>query len=301
MFVFLATHEVESTTLWWDGRDVANQTPFVFTNRYFQGDDPASRRLTNGILTLTFSSSGFSVTSSLVGSSITATANFLRINGEDPVYGASPAYVIHHGIVRDIVQQEAEYSGGISGCPNVYAQIVLTLPANATYYTYALRPIFVDSLQSRTINDLRAIRVTASDGQPLTENGTLGGYPVTTTATGLFINYSASSDWKHHWSQFSSGERGAGMMFTGSANRKLYIFDDIAGDKTGAVRVSGADRAIEFKPVAITSVSFQYALDVIWYGAVVNFDGTDPLYPASGNVGLWVMVESPPSITWSTG
>jgi hypothetical protein len=225
----------------------------------------------------------------------------LRINDEDPVYGASPAYVIHHGIVRDIVQQEAEYSGGISGCPNIYAQIVLILPANATYYTYALRPIFVDSLQSRTLSDLRAIRVTVSDGQQLTENGTLGGYPITTTTTGLFYNYSTSSDWKHHWSQFRSGDRGAGLMFTESANRKLYIFDDIAGDKTGAIRVSSSERAIEFKPVAIAPASFQNSLDITWHGAVVNFDGTDPIYPASGNVGLWVMVESPPSITWSTG
>jgi hypothetical protein len=301
MFVFLATHEVESTTLWWDGRDIANQTPYAYTNRYFQGDDPVSRILTNGMLRLTFSSSGFTVTSSLVGSSLTATASFLRINDENPVYGASPAYVIHHGIVRDIVQQEAEYSGGISGCPNIYAQIVLTLPANATYYTYALRPIFVDSLQSRTLNDLRTIRVTVSDGQQLTENGTFGGYPITTTTTGLFYNYSASSDWKHHWSQFRSGDRGAGLMFTESANRKLYIFDDIAGDKTGAIRVTSLDRAIEFKPVAIAPASFQHALDITWHGAVVNFDGTDPIYPASGNVGLWVMVESPPSITWSNG
>ena len=299
MFVFLVNHNVENVILWWDGRDIANQTSYAFTNRYFTGDDPGSRTLTNGILTLTFSSSGFTATSSIVGSSITSTASFLRVNNEYPVYGASPAYVIHHGIVRDIVQQEAEWSGGIAGCPNVYAQIVLMLPANATYYTYTLRPIFVDSLQSRTITDLNAIRLTVSTGQQLTENATSGGYPITSSATGLFYNFSSSTGWAHHWSEYISGNAGAGIMFTDDANRLLYFFDNIAGQKTGALNILSG-RVIEFNPVEMASASFQYALDISWHGAVVNFDGTDPIYPDSGgNIGLWVMVESPPTVAVS--
>jgi hypothetical protein len=209
MIVFLINHHVDNVILWWDGRDIANQTSYASTNRYFTGDNPGSRTLTNGLLTLTFSSSGFTATSSLVGSSLTNTASFLRINGENPVYGASPAYIIHHGIVRDIVQQEAEWSGGIAGCPNVYAQIVLTLPANATYYTYSLRPIFVDSLQSRTITELVALRLAISNGQQLTENATSGGYPVASNATGPFYNFSSPTGWAHHWSEFVSEGAGA--------------------------------------------------------------------------------------------
>ena len=39
----------------------------------------------------------------------------MRINQENSTYGAGVAYVIHHGIVRDVVQQEAEWGTGGSG------------------------------------------------------------------------------------------------------------------------------------------------------------------------------------------
>ena len=87
-------------------------------------------------------------------------------------------------------------------------------------------------------------------------------------------------------------------MFSSDANQLLYFFDDIAGEKTGALNVtsSGSGGVIEFNPVEMAPASFQDALDISWYGAVVNFDGTDPIYPSSGSIGLWVLVESPPSI-----
>jgi hypothetical protein len=239
--------------------------------------------------------SGFTI-SSTVGSSV-AQADFLRINGEDPVYGADPSYVVYNGSVRGIVQQEAEWGGGISGCPNLYAQIVLTLPANTTYYTYIIRPIFVDSLQSRTITELNALHLTVSNGQQLTENGTLGGVPNTSNVTGLFYNLSSSTGWAHHWSEFISGTTGAGIMFPDSDNQKLYHFDDIATNKTGALKVTSSGRTIEFNPVEMESASFQTALDISWHGAIVNFDGTDQIYPESGYIGLWVMVEYPPTVT----
>ena len=298
MFVFLVNHNVENIILWWDGRDTANQTSYARINRYFTDDisNPDNGVLSNGQLTLTIHRewSEFSATATLGSSS--SKAEFLRINDENPVYGASPAYVIHHGIVRDIVQQEAEWSGGISGCPNVYAQIVLMFPANATYYTYTIRPIFVESLQSRTITDLNVIRLSVSVGQQLTENGTAGGYPVISSATGLFYNFSSSTGWAHHWSEYISVNTGAGLMFTDDANRQLYFFDDVAGQKTGALNIISG-RVIEFNAVEMASASFQYALDINWRGAVVNFDGTDPIYPdLGGNIGLWVMVESPPTV-----
>ena len=105
----------------------------------------------------------------------------MRINTENSTYGAGLAYVIHNGIVRDIVQQEAEWGtggsgvGGADNCPNVYANIVLTLPANATYYTYQLRLMFINSTQPRTITDLCPIELTTSLSslQLQTENGTV--------------------------------------------------------------------------------------------------------------------------------
>ncbi len=311
MLVFLVNHEVdevEKITLWWDGRDIANQTSYAWTNRYFTGDNPSQRRLTNGILTITISSDYRTITSSVTGGSITSTASFMQINGRDPTYGAGPSYVIHHGIVRDTVQQEAEWSGGIlksSGatedCPNVYSQLYFTLPANATYYTYALRLIFMNSSQPRTITDLSAIRLSVSGGSQRTEDGTSGGYPNPSSATGLFYNFTSfPNGWAHHWSEFISGSSGAGIMFTDMANQKLYIFDNIAGQKTGALNVIGSSRRIEFNPVARPSypASFTYPLDVTWHGAVATFVN-EPIYPTSGNIGLWVIVEHPPTIAVS--
>ncbi len=258
MFVFLINHNVENVILWWDGRDIANQTSYAFTNRYFTGDDTSAGILTNGILTLDIGN--FDITATM--GSATSTAEFMRINGETPVYGANLAYIIHHGIVRDIIHQEAEWSGGILNSPNIYSQIVITLPANATYYTYALRTTFVSSSQSRTLTDLSPVQL-SSGWMPdilrfLTENRTSGGYPIVGETyageTDLFYNYSTSMGWAHHWSEYISENNGAGLMFTDSSNSKLYTFDSIAGAKTGALRVEATQRTTWMTPTAVYSV-----------------------------------------------
>lgn len=300
MLVFLATPKVSKVTIWWNGSDVATQTSLAYTNRYFTGDNEASGVLTNGILTLQFVGD-FQVTST-VGTS-TCNAKFMRVNGQDSTYGSGkPAYVITKGIVRDIVHQEAEFSGGVANCPNFYAHIVLTLPANATYYTFQLRLMFVESQQKRNITDLCSIKLTASTGQPQTENGTASGYPIVSSTTGSFYNLSASS-WAHHWSQFVSGTKGTGIMFTDNANQQLYLFDAIAKAKTGALKVSNAtERTIELLPVTMVPANFTDAIDVAWHGAVVTFDGTTPIYKEQSGqkTGLWITVESPPEISVST-
>jgi len=307
MLVFLATPGVQKVTIWWNGSDMATQTPLAYTNRYFTGDNEASGVLTNGILTLQFV--GDFQVNSTVGSS-KCNAKFMRVNGQDSTYGSGkPAYVITKGIVRDIVHQEAEFSGGVTNCPNFYAHIVLTLPANTTYYTYQLRVMFVQSQQNRTITEMRPIRtVTYPDSQPQTENGTSNGYPVVSSAsndTGVpFYNLTAST-WAHHWSQFISGTKGSGIMFRDGSNQKLYCFDTPT-NKTGALRISnpqGGERKIEFAPIAMTTVyNFTSALDVIWYGVVVTFDGTTPIYKEQGGAktGLWIVVEYPPTIIVGT-
>jgi hypothetical protein len=299
MLVFLVNAKVSKVTIWWNGSDTAEQTSYAYTNQYFTGDDPDNGKLTNGILTLQFGS-GFTVTST-VGTS-TCTAKYMRINNEASVYGASPAYVIQKGIIRDIVHQEAEWNDGANNCPNLYAHIVITMPANASYYTYQLRLMFVNSLQDRTITELCPIQITpsVSGGQPQTEDGTVGGYPTVSTSTGTFYN-SSTSTWAHHWSQYMSGTKGVGIMFTDDANKMLYAFDTIAGSKTGAIRVN-TDRSIELLPVVRFQVQFKYTLDVTWYGAVVTFDASTPIYQvASGKkTGLWITVEHPPTITVTT-
>ena len=256
MIVFLVNHNVQKVTLWWNGQDTAKQTSYAWTNRYFTGDNPASRLLTNGILSLTIDN--FRITAR-VGAS-TSYAEFLRINNQKPTYGANPAYVIYKGIVRDIVQQEAEWSGGITNCPNVYSQIYLTLPANATYYTYSTRLIFINSAQSRTITDLSSIQLTSdwvSGLQSLTENGTSSGLPIvgaTFTGQNLFYNFSSpSTGWAHHWSEYISGTTGAGIMFTDSANGKLYTFDSIAGQKTGTISATVSQRDVWATPTSVYS------------------------------------------------
>ena len=299
MLVFLVNSKVSKVTIWWNGSDTAKQTSYAYTNRYFTGDNPASGILTNGVLTLKFGS-GFTITST-AGTS-TCTAEFMRINNQGSTYGSGQAYAIHHGIVRDIVHTEAEWSNGITNCPNVYSHIVVTLPANATYYTYQLRLMFINSQQDRNITSLRPIMITpsVSGGQQQTENGTASGYPIVSSSTGTFYNYSTST-WAHHWSQYISGLKGAGIMFTDDANRKLYAFDTIASAKTGAIRVN-SDRSIELLPVVRYQVQFKYALDVMWYGAVVTFDATTPIYQVVGSqkTGLWITVECPPQITVTT-
>jgi hypothetical protein len=380
-----------------------------------------------------------------VASNTTAKADFLRVNDESPTYGAGLAYVIHHGVIRDIVQQEAEWSSGISeilyvdsfdntnlqwtetepspylnnsdsnyistngnnniegwfgfqnlsinSCaglkiefecrdsdpnsddyfefqitdgvstygwyeiknlpdsygwrsydlsgiitsvaqlnnmkisiryrqvgssastidirrsrvdvvtvPNVYSQIVLTLPANASYYTYQLRLMFLNSQQNRTITDLCPIKLsTTSIDQLQTENGTINGIPIVANGTGSFYNFSSGGWTAHHWSQLISGSQGAGIMFTNASNQQLYVFDSIAGNSVGALKVDNSTKTIELLPVARYSANFNYALDVTWHGAVATFDGTatTPIYTMQGTAptGLWLLVEYQPKIT----
>jgi uncharacterized protein (UPF0333 family) len=298
MLVFLTNQNVSKVTIWWNGSDTATQTPYAYVNRYFTGDNPSNGLLTNGILRLQFGS-GFTLTSTVGSCSVTT--NFMRINNDPSEYGSSLAYVITWGVVRDIIHQEAEWSDGASNCPDLYAHIVLTLPANATYYTYQLRLMFVDSSKTRTITSLCPIRLTGLTGTAMTENGTASGFPIVSNDTGPFYNLS-SSLWTHHWSQFFSSSKGAGIMFTDAGNQMLYFFDSIAGNKTGAVKPDSSQGRIELLPITIAQVKFTYALDVIWNGAVVTFDGTTPIYKEQSGTktGLWITVEYPPTVAVNT-
>lgn len=177
---------------------------------------------------------------------------------------------------------------------------MITLPANATYYTYQLRLMFINSAQSRAITDLCPISFTVSSSSPtaMTENGTANGFPTVTNGTNTFYNYTAGSWTAHHWSQLISGSNGAGIMFTDSANQKLYAFDSIAGSAVGALKVDTATKTIGLLPVARNSASFTNAWDITWRGAVVTFDNTTPIYTTAGTpTGLWILVEYPPTIT----
>ncbi len=306
MIVFLVNSKVSKFTIWWNGSDDATQTPMAYTNRYFT-DNPSGGTLSNGRLTLQFGS-GFTVTSRVVGTSTTSTTNFMRINTEASTYGAGLAYVIYNSPVRDIVQQEAEWGtssggGGAYNCPNLYANIVLTLPANVTYYTYQLRLMFINSAQPRSITDLCPIQVSTTLGsiQTMTENGTASGVPIVTNGTGKFYNYTAGGWTAHHWSQLISGSMGAGIMFTDNFNQKLYAFDLYATAVTGSLTVSTTTRTIELSPVtqSLGQVSsFPNSYDITWRGAVVTFDNTTPIYTKAGTpTGLWITVEYPPTIT----
>jgi hypothetical protein len=88
-------------------------------------------------------------------------------------------------------------------------------------------------------------------------------------------------------------------MFTNDSNQKLYTFDSIAGNDTGALNADPSG-AISLLPVTATPASFNNSMDIIWYGAVVTFDGTTPIYNNSDQTGLWTLVEHPPIITPST-
>ncbi len=265
MIVFLVYHNVSKVTLWWDGRDVAIQSPYARPNEYCMLNvDRENRKLTNGILNLTidfYEHAGvesFKVIST-VGTS-KSTAEFMRINDEVAHYGhAEPTYPVDHGAVRDVVQHEVEWEHeGAPDSPNVYAQIVLTLPANATYYTYALRTIFVNSTQHRELTDLCPIQLSSeviTGLRSFTENGTSGGLPLVGETAGvqtsLFYNFSSSTGWAHHWSEYIKDDSGAGIMFTDSSNLKLYTFDSIAGNKTGALSITTEGTLNWVTPIAV--------------------------------------------------
>jgi hypothetical protein len=307
MLVFLVNPNVSKVTIWWNGSDRAKQTPLAYTNKYFTTSSTTnSRTIKSNLLELSVDWSLRDLRAISKIGSVTSTAVLMRINDKVARWGDSaPAIPISNGPVRAVLHHEVEWGPGgseqIPNCPNFYAHIVLTLPANATYYTYQLRLMFLNSAQSRTITDLCPIKLSFPGGQPKTENGTANGYPVVSNATGLFYNFSATC-WQHHWSQLNSSlTKGAGIIFTDAANRMLYCFDAIAGSKTGALSVTSG--AIELCPVtsarARASVSFTYSLDVIWYGAVVTFDETTPIYKPDGG-GLWIIAEYPPTVTVTT-
>ena len=320
MIVFLIDVQVSEFTLWWNGSDNTVQTPLAYTNIYFHdfSDSNGIVNYNNGKIALSATTVGttFKVTSQVVGKSTSSTANFMRINTEASEYGAGSANVISNGIVRDIIQQEAEWgttnppadSGGAHDCPNLYANVIITLPAGVSYYTYQLRLMFVDSLVLRNISDLCPIQVTTSTFNPTkvqTENGTSKGFPIVSTidtsTIGVFSN-SISGGWTaHHWSQFLTADekQGAGIMLTDSANQKLYAFDSMPGSTSrGAIKVSRT--SIELMPVSQSSVQFKTPLDITWSGAVATFDNTTPIYALHDGttpMGLWILAEYPPTIT----
>ncbi|MEM2994924.1 MAG: hypothetical protein QXI91_02750 [Candidatus Bathyarchaeia archaeon] len=314
MLVFLVNPNVTKVTIWWNGSDTTVQTPYAYVNRYFN-DDINNRRLSNRILTLQFSSSGFTVTAT-VGGGVSNTANLMRINGEEDNTDPEWGWTLYSGVVRDIVQGEPEYGGGVSNpaCYNFYAHVVITLPANATYYTYQLRLIFLDSADKpRTINDLCLIRLsTTANVYAFTENGTLpSGYPMVSSGYNLF--YNMSGVWQHRWSQLNASSGGFGIMFPDASNKMLYYFDAMTtnGNPTGALRINQTTtgwptyRIIELLPVSSLALvnNFASASDICWYGAVVTFNTNyTPIYKGGGAsaTGLWVLVEYPPTITVTT-
>jgi len=309
MIVFLINVNVSKVTVWWNGSDTATQTPLAYTNRYFN-DNPATSTLNNGRLSIQFSSSGFSVTSTLGTTSSVAT--FMRINSASDNTDPELAFVIVNGVVRDIVQGEPEWSNGVTDCSNLYANTVYTLPANATYFTYQLRLMFVDSAgRTRTLRDLCPVKLSTSLGSVTvqTENGTSGASPIVASGTGTFKNYDSGSSWTaHHWSQFNSTTgAGAGIMFTNASNQLLYAFDSIASASIGSLNVSATAKTIEFSPVTqplgtVSPFTTPNTYEITWHGAVVTFDGTantTPIYKLQDSTptGLWLLVEYQPKIT----
>jgi|YelNatPaOPRAMG01_1025707.scaffolds.fasta_scaffold12391_6 hypothetical protein len=251
MMVFLVDHNIRNVTIWWDGRDNAQQTPYA-TMRNFNdkivstGGSEAVAVLNNGAIQVNVTyNSGSGI---FYIKTATSRADFMQINGHSAKFYASPSFPIINGTVRDIIQQEAEWSGYDDwGFPNTYAQIVLTLPLNATYYTYTLRLIFVNAStcpENRVITNLTPITISSdwkTKMKVLTENGTSNGIPVTVeTYVGSYSFYNFSDGkWQHHWTQYNyTSSAGAGIMFNDLNNLKLYLFDSFIGQNTGILNVA---------------------------------------------------------------
>jgi hypothetical protein len=300
MMVFLINSNVSKATVWWNGSDQATQTTFAIYNPAtspFRNDNVTNRFLSNGLLNITipWTSNHITVTSQM--GKMNSTTQFMRVNKTQDYYGDDVAWVITHGIVRDIVHVEPEWQNGAPGCPDFYAHIVITLPANATYFTYTSSIIFLNSSQPRKLSDLCIISVSATgltNRNPMTENGTLA-----SNSTGLFYNYSVSA-WAHHWSQIANTSglnptAGAGIMFNNQTNLQIYYFDNQTS-KTGGLNVT-SNKVIELDPVSTgrnqTGDFRTQSFEITWTCAVVTFYNTTPIYKDATS-GLWIIVECPP-------
>jgi hypothetical protein len=315
MIVFLINHKVTKATLWWDGSDSAVQTQYAYKNVYFTGDDTAGNKLDNGKIVVDFSNfsgdNGY-VKSTTKTSPVDSTCTFSRVNSKYPTYGSQLSYTIHHGVVRDIIQQEPEWSGGVTSSPDFYGLIVLTIPANTNYYTFRTRIIYVTTNQARDLSDLSIIQlkaptVTGTYNQ-LTEDGVSSGKPQTSGGT-LF--YDGGTAHQHQWSEYiSTSDRGTGVIMRSNFNNALYIFDNVnAYAARGAISIDTTNQKIELNPIAPARAfpvnGFKQSADISWVGAIINFSSgvaVDTIYPSpfiGGNVGLWVLVEYPPNVSIS--
>ena len=186
--------------------------------------------------------------------------------------GVAADYVIYNGVVRDIVQQEAEWGGGVNGCPNVYDDIVLTLPANATYFTYQLSLMFINSVKpAQYLTFALSISPQQLGSCKLkTEHYRETQWLLTAPQT-----FNSTGTWMHHWSQFTDGTNGAGYNVYRSRYEMLYAFDNMTSNNlTGALSANSSPQTISLLPVTLNPVSFQNALDVTWCGAVVTFESS---------------------------
>ena len=303
MIVFLINHHVSQVTLWWDGSDTATQTTNAYKNIYFTNDNTGNNLLDNGKITLDLSSFSNGVKSTTKSTpSVSSWINFARINNVVPVYGSAVSYTIIHGVVRDVVQQEPEWSGGVPNSPDLYSHIVITLPANSNYYTYRVRNIFVPTSITRNLADLSVLQLKAPTGSysQLTEDGQNSGIPITST-NALFSDGMTAH--QHQWSEYIDASNfGVGIFMRSNFNDLTYAFDNVVGQHTGAISLNPSQKTLELDPVnRFAANGFSQGLDVTWVGGVVNFNSGNPvdsIYPSSsGTLGLWVLVESPPTVT----
>ena len=152
------------------------------------------------------------------------------------------------------------------------------------------RTIFVNS-SDRIVSHLSAIQISGLSGTPLTEDGTDGVYPETSSSTVLF--YDGSPTGLGSLEPNRLGFEKTSHVHCHGDNQNLYVFD--TSSKHGALNIQS--NLIEVNPVdsAPLSVSFTTSRDLVWYGAVVTNGEPVPIQVLDTLV-LWVMVEYPPSV-----
>ena len=188
---------------------------------------------------------------------------------------------------------EAEFSGGIANCPNTYTNIVITLPANVTYYTYQIRSMFIDSsrpelsqicvqfeYQRTLVQSKSKLKMEPLPVSPLFRMAPEHSLTLL-LAVGLHIT-SANS--------YLTMERGWNNVHR-LANRNSTRLILSPEASKGALKASNG--LIELLPVSSPQVQFTYAYDITWQGAVATFDGTTPicnLYDGTTPAGLWILL-----------
>jgi hypothetical protein len=159
--------------------------------------------------------------------------------------------------------------------PSIYYNIIITLPANATYYTFKITNLILSNTNGININNLTPLKLKVSETSYKYAMKNLVGSTMTVNNT--VKNYGSDGmDKQHRFVEYMSttgGYKGGGLFITNTTNDNLYFFDN--STYRGAIALTSSE--INFSPIYLNPVNnYKKASTVIWEGAVLLFNSALP-------------------------